>query len=480
MSLTRTLTLAVTVMVLLTALLAGVWSYYQSSHELEELFDAELAQSTRIVQGLTRHLSQTQSFSEMRSSLAETLRLPPNVDDDNGAFEISLKKGPGHKYEKKIAFQIWAEDGQSLLTSATAIHSNDHGKPGYDWFQGKDYSWRTFTLQDPLTGLWIRSAQREDVRDELNSELTLGNVLPLFLMLPLLLIGVVVAIQWAFRPLVRLEQPIRNMAPENIHHLDSRRAPREVSGLVSAVNGLLQRLDEALERERRFSADAAHELRTPLTALRLNLEEAAQSNPETFTRLLKSVDRMNHLVEQMLLLSRIDAGYQSEPETARLSDLVEQAIADVAPLALQKSLELSLDDTTKRPWVRCHSALISTLVRSLLANAVQYSPTGADIHIQLMSAADTGAGLTNQPRPAGFLLRICDAGPGIPEQARQRAISRFVRLDQRQGTGAGLGLAIAARIADIHQGTLTLHNRTDGRSGLCVDVWLPLAEPTEE
>lgn len=474
MSLTRTLTLTVTVMVLTMAVMAGIWSYSQSSHELEELFDAELAQSTRIVQGLVRHLSQTQTFNEMRSSLEETLRLPSNIQDDNSAFEISLSKGPGHKYEKKIAFEIWSADGQPLLTSAPAIHTRDHGQPGYHWIRGHEFSWRTFTLQDPLTGLWIRSAQREDVRNELNQELALGNVLPLFMMLPLLLIGVTVAIQWAFRPLKRLEQPVRNMAPENIHHLDSRQAPKEVSGLVSAVNGLLQRLDDALERERRFSADAAHELRTPLTALRLNLEAAAQTNPETFARLLKSVDRMNYLVEQMLLLSRIDAGYQSEPDTARLSELVEQAIADVAPLAVQKSIELSLEDTTSHPWVRCHSALISTLARSLIANAVQYSPPGSPVQIQLMTAAGTETGLTNQTHQSGFLLRICDAGPGIPEDARERAMSRFVRLDQRQGTGAGLGLAIAARIVDIHKGRLDLRDRSDNRSGLCVEVWLPL------
>src|SRR5690606_27973926 len=115
-------------------------------------------------------------------------------------------------------------------------------------------------LQGLDAGFWIRTAQREDIRQELSQELALGNVLPLLLALPLLVAAAIAAIQFSFRPLRRLEKPVRNMAPERIHPLDDRQAPKEVAGLVQAVNGLLKRLNQALERERRFSADAAHEL----------------------------------------------------------------------------------------------------------------------------------------------------------------------------------------------------------------------------
>ena len=254
------------------------------------------------------------------------------------------------------------------------------------------------------------------------------------------------------------------MAPERIHPLDDQQAPKEVAGLVQAVNGLLKRLNQAFERERRFSADAAHELRTPLAVLRLNLEKACADNPEQFQGLIQSVDRMVHLVEQMLLLSRVDAGTDFAPEYHNLSSIVEQSIADVAPLALKKDIEPVLEDDAGQALVSCHSALINTLMRSLLANAIQYSPEHTVITTHLT------------PSGNGYRITVCDQGPGIPDEERERAMSRFVRLDQRLGGGAGLGLAIARRIAELHGGQLTLMKRDDGQSGLCVSIWLP-AQP---
>ena len=466
MSLTRTLTLLVTSTVLLIALIAAAWSYIESNHELEELFDAELAQSTRIVQGLIRHLADTQSLEQLSDTLEETLQLPGLglTDEELEADQDEiLPEGAGHKYEKKLAFEVWTPEGAPLLDTLNADDSLGL-VPGYTWAESTGYRWRTFTLQDPDTGFWIRTAQREDIRQELSQELALGNVLPLLLALPLLVVAAIAAIQVSFRPLRRLEKPVRNMAPERIHPLDDRQAPKEVAGLVQAVNGLLKRLNQALERERRFSADAAHELRTPLTVLRLNLEKACEQNPGQFSELIGAVDRMVHLVEQMLLLSRIDAGTDSMPEVHNLSELMEQSMADVAPLALKKHIEPVLDDTTGgKSLVRCHSTLINTLMRSLLANAIQYSPEHTTITTRCEPSGD------------GYLITVCDQGPGIPREERERALSRFVRLDQRQGGGAGLGLAIARRIAELHGGQLTLSGRPDGETGLCVDIWLPAA-----
>ncbi len=469
MSLTRTLTLLVTSTVLLIALAAAAWSYVESNHELEELFDAELAQSTRIVQGLVRHLADTQSMEQLPQTLSETLELPlengGNIDFEADNNEI-LRRGIGHKYEKKLAFEVWTPDHTPLLDTLKADDSEGLA-PGYSWVESKGYRWRIFTLQDPTTGFWIRTAQREDIRQELSQELALGNVLPLLLALPLLAVAAIAAIQFSFRPLRRLEQPVRNMAPERIHALDDRQAPKEVAGLVQAVNSLLKRLNQALERERRFSADAAHELRTPLAVLRLNLEKACANNPEQFKNLIQSVDRMVHLVEQMLLLSRVDAGTDYALEHHNLSAIIEQSIADVTPLALNKDIEPVLEDNAGQAIVYCHSALINTLMRSLLANAIQYSPEHTVITTHLA------------PSGNGYHITVCDQGPGIPRKERERALSRFVRLDQRLGGGAGLGLAIARRIAELHRGQLTLAAREDGQPGLCVNIWLP-ARPALE
>jgi len=464
MSLTRKLTILVTSTVFFITLIAAGWGFYVSDHQLEELFDAELAQSTRIVQGLVEHLSTTQSVDQLSHTLSKTLELPESAYRGDEEEDEILPGGAGHKYERKIAFEVWSPEKEPILDTLRANDSQGL-EPGFAWQEVTGYQWRTFTLKDPATGFWIRTAQREDVRDELSQEIALGNVLPFLVILPLLAMAVIVSIQVGFQPLRKLEKPVRNMAPENIHPLDDRQAPKEVAGLVQAVNGLLRRLNQALERERRFSADAAHELRTPLTALRLNLEKACEDNPEQYQDLIRSVDRMVHLVEQMLLLNRVDSGADFSPEYHNLSAILEQSIADVAPLALKKDIEPVLQDDAGQALVCCHSALINTLMRSLLANAIQYSPEHTVVETRLAPSGD------------GYHITVCDQGPGIPPEERERALSRFVRLDQRLGGGAGLGLAIARRIAELHGGQLTLNERPDGQPGLCVSIWLP-ARPT--
>ncbi|MBB5321040.1 ATP-binding protein [Marinobacter oulmenensis] len=466
MSLTRKLVLLITTTVSLITLLAAGSGFMVSDNQLEELFDAELAQNTRVVQGLMQHMSDNHPVGQLSETLARALELPDSVYEADNANDEILADGAGHRYERKIAFELWSPDGEPVLDT---LGAPDTGKlePGFAWQEVGGFRWRTFTLKDPETGFWIRSAQREDVRDELSQEIALGNVLPFLIALPLLVLAVVGSIQLGFVPLRRLEKPVRHMAPERIHPLDDQQAPREVVGLVHAVNGLLRRLDQALERERRFSADAAHELRTPLTALRLSLEKLGQDHPGEFDNLTAAVDRMVHLVEQMLLLNRVDAGGDFRPVPEDVSALVEQSIADVAPLALRKQVEPELESAAGLPAVSCHSALIATMLRSLLANAIQYSPAGTRITTTLAQ------------KEGGVIIAICDQGPGIPPEERERALSRFTRLDQRQGAGAGLGLAIARRIAELHQGSLSLSGRGDGKPGLRVNVWLPVRQTLE-
>jgi len=469
MHLTRVLTTTLTALVLLIAVTAALWSYATSNHELDELFDAELAQSTRIVQGLVRQLANTGSRETFAETMRQALALPSSIiesEEEEEDDEI-LSDGSGHRYEKKIAFEIWSDTGEPLLSDNVDADHRSPAREGYAWTEGLGYPWRTFTIQDPQTGFWVRTAQRADIRKELSQELAVGNVLPLLILLPLIVVAIIITVQLSFRPLRQLERSARAMNPNRIQSLDPERAPHEVRGLVEALNRLLQSLNAVLERERRFSADASHELRTPLAALRLNLERLATRNPESLNDLLASVDRMGHLVEQLLLLSRVDSDHLDTSDILPFSEIVAQSIADIVPLALKRGIEVEFNDQAANCRIRGNDALLNTLVRSLLANAVQYGPEQSLIEVSLRETADW------------LELSINDQGPGIPLEARERAMSRFVRLDQRQGTGAGLGLAIAGRIAQRHGGKLELLDREDGRPGLRARVSLPWSPPSQ-
>lgn len=474
MSLTRTLILLNTAMTLIIVTLASTWSYWQSSHELEELFDAELAQNTRIVEGLVRHLAENRSRQELQHTLSETLDplalTADTSEPEERWFESRedeiLSGGLGHRYEKKISFQVWTETGQPILPNKFGdVDTLAPDKTGFGWLSQSDYRWRTFTLHDEKNGFWIRSVQREDIREELSGHLALGNVLPIAFALPLFIVATLWAVRTSFRPLRHLQSIAARLGPGTDRFLPSNTVPQEVEGLVTALNQLLTRLNRTIERERRFSSDAAHELRTPLAALRLQLESISQDSPTVVNELLQSLDRMAHLVDQMLVLSKADSDFNEHPERLSLSEWVAQSVADVYPLAQEKQIELQLLETDGEAWIMGNPTLINTMIRSLLANAIQYGPESSEVTLTLS--------LTR----GGYQLKICDHGPGIPEEERNKALSRFVRLDQRQGSGAGLGLAIAQRITERHGGILTLEERSDRRTGLCAAVWLP-SSPT--
>lgn len=464
MSLRRTLVLVlVTVLVVIYAL-ALAWGYQQSNDELNEVFDAELAQTAGILRTLVREKVDPRVLQQLHRSLNHRLRSasPEKEDDDSGADRL-LDEEVEHHYQKRMSFQIWTDRLAPLLKGPDLVDDRAL-EPGYDWVDSDGQRWRTFTLHDSLSHTWIRTAQRVDLRRAISAELALGSTLPLLLALPLLILLVPVAIWWVFRPLVRLENHMDSMDPQTLVHLDEQLAPREVRGLVRAINALLVRLGQALEREKQFTANAAHELRTPLTALRLNLEDQARKDPDAAQPLLKAVDRMVHLVEQMLILSRLDPESSPQLESCDLHQLAADTLAELAPLALRSGRELQLEGRGPVPC-RANPPLLATLIRNLVNNALQYTEPGTRVEVRVAHHEDA------------VTVQVCDQGPGIAPEQREAALQRFVRLDGRRGQGAGLGLSIAQRIAQLHGGSLVLGERPDGRSGLCVMLVLPIDRP---
>jgi len=467
MSLRRTLILVlVSVVVVIYAVALG-WSYRGSNDELNEVFDAELAQMAGVLRTLVRENVSAATLQRLHATLNHRLRVSTEDNDDDSAADRLIDKEVAHHYQKNLAFQVWTGKRTPLVKGPRLLDDRPL-KPGYDWVSSAGQRWRTFTLHDPVSHSWIRTAQRVDLRHALSAELALGNTLPLLAALPVIILLTLVAIWWTFRPLIRLENSIDTMDPSTLEHLDERLAPREVRGLVRAINALLARLGQALEREKHFTANAAHELRTPLTALRLNLEDRAREQPEQTRPLLDAVDRMVHLVEQMLILSRLDPDATPRMEPCDLRKAAAETLAELAPVAISAGKEIQLESSDET--VACHAnpALLSTLVRNLVSNALQYSEAGGQVQVRVAQQAHA------------VTLSVCDQGPGIAPEKRDEAMQRFVRLDGRRGQGAGLGLSIAQRIAQLHQGSLVLGDRPDGLPGLCATLVLPAPEDTAE
>ena len=478
----RTRTLVRVLGVLTLALTVISWrSYSDAKHETEELFDAQLAQSARLLEGMVgRELS-----AETRAALQQALNAAQRVQyDPEGPAALA----DGHRYETKLAFQVLDEGGRVQLQSASApptllprlleqlgagAPAPDGARPlsalgsqlaGYHDVALGDVHWRLFVRPDPADRHWILVGEREDVRGELVGKITLRSLLPDLVGLPLLALLVWSAVGSGLRPLEQVVGLIKARDAENLAPLTLAPLPRELEPMVAALNRLLLQVTSLLAREKRFLADAAHELRTPLAVLRIHAQNALEA-PEAADReaalhqLLGGVERATRVVNQLLTLARLEPdARQLGMAEFDLAPYVRQELAELIPLALERDQELSLDfDETADFRLRGDAPSLGILLQNLVGNAVQYTPLGGRIAVSLEAGR------------ARVGLRVADSGPGVPVEQHAQLFRRFYR--QGVGQGAGLGLSIVQRIVELHGGEIRLGEAELG--GLLVEVWLP-------
>jgi two-component system OmpR family sensor kinase len=245
--------------------------------------------------------------------------------------------------------------------------------------------------------------------------------------------------------------------------------PREVQPLVGALNGLLGRLSQALAAQRSFIADAAHELRTPLTAVHLQAQLAERATDEAGRRaaladLKDGLERATRLVEQLLTLAREEPGVADRPPaTVDLPALAREVVADLAPLAADKRIDLGLSADSP-VQVRGDADALATLLSNLVDNALRYTPEAGRVDVGV--ASDGGRAV----------LSVRDSGPGIPEADRERVFDRFVRGSVTGAVrGSGLGLSIVKRIAERHGADIAVGPGLEG-AGVGISVRFPAAE----
>jgi two-component system OmpR family sensor kinase len=233
------------------------------------------------------------------------------------------------------------------------------------------------------------------------------------------------------------------------------------------LNDLLQRLNLAAQAQRTFIADAAHELRSPLAALKLQLQAALRDGtltgaPRTLERIETRLNRFIRLVQQLLTLAREDAQPAMDATRVSLRQLGEQAVGDFSLIAEEKGIDLGLESRAPvTPDDPCNVVAdahgLTTLLTNLIDNAIRYTPPGGKVDVVLTRNGDR------------LGLEVVDNGPGIPEADLERVLDRFYRGTHVQGTGSGLGLSIATRIAQRHLMRMALCNNPNGR-GLTASV----------
>lgn len=427
-----------------TWLLFTAFTYYESTHEIEELFDAQLAQSAAVLSELTVH----------------------NID------EIKLDQAPqlekdvyGHVYEKKIAFQIWL-DKQLILNSASAPMDPMSIGDGYSDQVIANQKWRIFSLKQNKYRITV--GERYDVRNELVYHIAKDALYPLVLALPVLAVLIWVTIGRNMRSLDKIASEVESQSPEKLQSVTtSSHIPAEIEPLINSLNKLLERLSWAFEKERQFTSDAAHELRTPLASIKTQAQVALRSNDKSehqhaLNQIITGVDRVTHLVQQLLTLARLDPEISEDQRVVvELRDIFLSIIANLAKQADNKRISLHLLDDA-RGTVKGYPLALEILGRNLLDNAIRYTPEDGIVEIDI------------NKNHQGTVLTIADSGPGIPIEERKNVFNRFYRMNRETELGCGLGLSIVYRIAELHGAIVKLHGpRSGSGQGLTVRVFFP-------
>jgi two-component system sensor histidine kinase TctE len=393
--------------------------------------------------------------------------LPVPADEDRGApGELRFRDDTIKGDSVRVAY-MWVNVADRAIESA--------GAPANDRAADRNADRTAAAL--PL----VQVAETLGKRSRLATEIIKGVILPQFVILPLAVLLVWLALARGIAPLNELQQRIRRRDIDDLSPIDEREAPEEVSPLVRAINDLLGRLDKSMRAQKHFLADAAHQLKTPLAGLRTQAElaqrqiDAGQHDPQALKKSLQQIARSSqsaaHMVNQLLAMARAeDQQHASQRQVVNLAQLATETVRDFVPRALEKRIDLGYEGpepsgSTLRqpssthesatlarhpqgPLVVGHPMLLRELIRNLVDNALLYTPAGGTVTVRVV----------DDPFGQVVVLQVEDSGPGIAPAEREQVFQPFYRSLGTNVDGSGLGLAIVREIALQHGAEVTLED----------------------
>lgn len=295
------------------------------------------------------------------------------------------------------------------------------------------------------------------VADEIIHELLEGYAVPMIGMILALIIGVSWTISWSLRSLVRLEARANELSPgADNQKLETDNLPSEIKPVVARMNEALTRLNDAYKQQKNFTDMAAHELRSPVAIIRAQAE-SMNSGPDR-DQLIKDIQRFEHLLAQLLQLSRSDAYALDPNKQLDLGITVSEILADIGTPLVKRGVDIQLINPKGPVMVRADRNMLEIILRNLIGNAVNASDKKTVIQCIVMENGE---------------LKVCDNGPGLPPELYEKVLERFYRRDQSRLDGTGLGLSIVKRLAEAHNAALSLGPADIG--GLCVSLKFQLA-----
>ncbi|NMM38479.1 MAG: two-component sensor histidine kinase [Glaciimonas sp.] len=440
------LSFSLSLAILVIAVVAGIFSFISAFDEAHELQDDMLRQVAAL-------------FDRQHLPLAHFGNDRHAKDSDEESRVIVQHLADGSKATGK------RDAGAPLplpLTLLDGLHTLEvNGEP-----------FRVLVKTTP-SGERVAVAQETAMRDEIARDSALRTLMPFLILVPILLLIVADLVRKMFRPIASLSAEIDQRAEQELHPVEESHIPAEVRPFVVAINRLLVRVGQSMETQRRFVADAAHELRSPLTALSLQAERLAQVDMSDIARerlmaLSRGIERGRDLLDQLLTLAKAQAAPEQPKSPVSVQYIYRQVLEDLMPLAEAKHVDIGVEgEQDAQLWV--NELDLIAVVKNLVDNAIRYTPDGGKVDLSV--ATEGGRAI----------LRIQDSGPGIQVVERERVFDPFYRTLGSDQVGSGLGLSIVKAVTDRIGAEIQLGFSDEVRhSGLCVCVFVPVANPLQE
>lgn len=444
LSLHRRLLLILSASMALAWLATAFFTYYDSRQEINAMLDEGMVQSAELLVALTD-------------------RLPPEEWTDVSLEDRSVQV---------MAYRIIPSGSNKTIASSAMpklLQSRWH--EGFSDQTVDNEKWRVYRVGNRVDGK-VEIAQRYHFRDQMAENIAAHIIHPVWLAVPLLAVLIWLSVRWGLSPLQTVTKNLQHRAAANLEPLASDTAPKEVLPLIAALNKLFERIQQSLEKERRFTDDAAHELRTPLAAIKTHAEVALKADHErernkALKRLVEGTERAIRMVHQLLIMARLDHENISLARTSlNVNALLIKTIIEETPGAMERNIDLGIsDETNTEATIWGNADLLKIMMGNLISNAVRHSRNGDKVTA------------TVKQRGNRVMVEITDTGPGIPPKLLPRVFDRFYRIEGSKEQGSGLGLSIVSRIAEIHDAEITLRNNL-GNNGLTATITFTRAGDT--
>ncbi len=421
------------IVLIIISTLVFIASFRVGKNEINQVFDAELIKSARLIFELTKH----ETF----------IKNSPHLDE-------KLHQKFFNRYDYELHAQVW-KNNKLIYNSGEYLNTSNPTEEGFKNIIINQENWRSFAFFDKLNDVQILVIEKFHIRENLIFEIALASSIALVLLLFFITVVVIFVVNKELKPLEKIANEVALISLAKIKKIPENNLPKELQPFMNSFNSLIEKLLNSLENEKRFTDYAAHELNTPLTAIRLQAQILLNQNHnknhrQEFENLIEAVDGASHLINQLLTLSRIN-GTLDKNSMKKISviNLINEIIENFAKEIAQKNLKITtnFENILVKNNVAINKIYFQILFKNLLDNAIKYSLEHKEINIEIEKNIDETS------------IKITNSNDDLALIDTKKVFENFYRsnksLSTRNVVGSGLGLAISKKIVELHNGSIT-------------------------